>query len=157
VVEIAIRSNLTNSGCAGIIQTNNATLYKTPTYYAEQLYSHHAGTHPLKVELDGDLMQDEVSATLSRNGKTVVLFVVNAMRLERKVTIDLSEFGPMEKKLSIWTLMDTQKAGERDVANSFYEPERVRPVTSTISIKRPKFNYTFPPLTLTVLKCRIRR
>src|SRR4030042_558201 len=32
LVEIANRSNLTNSFCSGIIQTNNFRLYKTPTY-----------------------------------------------------------------------------------------------------------------------------
>src|SRR5207247_2211884 len=39
LVEIANRSNLINSFCSGIIQTDNHRLYKTPTYYAQQLYA----------------------------------------------------------------------------------------------------------------------
>ena len=39
LVTIANRSNLINSFCSGIIQTDNHRLYKTPTYYAQQLYA----------------------------------------------------------------------------------------------------------------------
>src|ERR1700682_28710 len=50
LVEIANRSNLTNSFCSGIIQTDNHRLYKTPTYYAQQLYSTLAGDRPLRID-----------------------------------------------------------------------------------------------------------
>ena len=49
-VDIANRSNLTNSFCSGIIQTDNHRLYKTPTYYAQQLYATLAGNRPLVIE-----------------------------------------------------------------------------------------------------------
>ena len=39
LVAIACRSNLTNSFCSGCIQTDNHRLYKTPVYYAQQLYA----------------------------------------------------------------------------------------------------------------------
>jgi alpha-L-arabinofuranosidase len=153
-VEIANRSNLTNSFCSGIIQTDNARLYKTPTYYAQQLYANHAGTRPLQVELEGDMEQNNISATLSHDGQTVVLFVVNSMVVGNKVTIDLSKFGrPKNNTVLVWTLMDTKKAGERDVTNSFDEPQRVHPTASKVSVKSAVFDYTSPPLSLTVLKC----
>lgn len=154
LVEIANRSNLTNSFCSGILQTDNTRLYKTPTYYAQQLYACHAGSRPLQVEIEGDLERDDVSATLSRDGRTLVLFVVNNTRDGRKVTLDLSAFGPLEKTAQIWTLMDTQRAGERDVTNSFDDPERVRPVASSLSAQSAQFDYIFPSLSLTVLKFR---
>jgi alpha-N-arabinofuranosidase len=50
LVEIANRSNLSNSFCSGMIQTDNHRLYKTPAYYAQQLYATRAGTNPLKIE-----------------------------------------------------------------------------------------------------------
>ncbi len=152
LVQIANRSNLTNSFCSGILQTNNFRLYKTPTYYAQQLYARHAGTRPLEVETEGDLERNDVSATLSRDGRTVVLFVVNNTRDARKVTLDLSAFGSLEKSAQIWTLMDTQQAGERDATNSFDDPERVRPVASSLSVRSGQFDYIFPALSLTVLK-----
>jgi len=42
-VQIACRSNLTNSFCSGCIQTDNHRLYKTPTYHAQKLYATLAG------------------------------------------------------------------------------------------------------------------
>ena len=50
LVQIACRSNLINSFCSGCIQTDNHRLYKTPTYYAQQLYATLAGDQPLKIE-----------------------------------------------------------------------------------------------------------
>lgn len=153
MVEIANRSNLVGSFCCGILQADNARLYRTPTYYAQQLYAVHAGNRPLKVELNGDLIQNDVSVTLSRDKRSLVLFVVNDRHLERKVTVNLSEFGLNKQAVSTWTLMDTQQQGQRDVINSFDEPQRVRTVASMISIESAEFDYTFPPLSLTVLKC----
>ena len=46
LIEIANRSNLADSFCSGIIQTDNSGLYRTPTYYAQQLYAEHAGSSP---------------------------------------------------------------------------------------------------------------
>jgi alpha-L-arabinofuranosidase len=106
------------------------------------------------VEIEGDLERNDVSATLSRDGRTVVLFVVNNTPDARKVTLDLSAFGPLEKTTQIWTLTDTHRAGERDVTNSFEEPGRVRPVASSLSVRSVQFDYIFPALSLTVLKFR---
>ena len=52
MIEIANRSNLTDSFCSGIIQTNNHALFKTPTYYAQQLYAEHAGKTPLRIRFE---------------------------------------------------------------------------------------------------------
>src|SRR4029077_11571982 len=57
LVTIANRSNLTNSFCSGILQTDNHRLFKTPTYYAQQLYATLAGNRPLAIE--SDLPADE--------------------------------------------------------------------------------------------------
>ena len=71
LIEIANRSNLTDSFCSGIIQTNNHALFKTPTYYVQELYANHAGRTPLTVRPSADLPADlpdsvlDCSATLS--------------------------------------------------------------------------------------------
>jgi len=156
MVEIANRSNLTGSYCCGILQADNHRLFLTPAYYAQQLYAIYGGIHPLKVDLDGDLIPNDVSATLSRDKKSLVIFVVNDKHLERKVTMNLSDFGLKKQSVSIWKLVDTQKAGQRDVINSFDEPQRVRTVASKISIDSADFDYTFEPLSLTVLKFQLK-
>jgi alpha-N-arabinofuranosidase len=155
LVEIANRSNLTNSLCSGIIQTDNARLYKTPTYYAQQLYAQHAGSRPLVVDTEGGLERNDVSATLSGDGSRLIVMVVNGMREGREATLDLSHWAPPKQEASVRTLLDTQEAGERDVTNSFGDPERVRTVVSSLSVDSGEFTHTFPALSLTALQCEV--
>ena len=156
LVEIANRSNLTNSFCSGIIQTDNHRLYKTPTYYAQQLYATLAGSHPLKIESAASFRAaPDVSATLSEDKSAVTLFAVNGTLDEAARPLDFSAFGDRGQEVSVWTLADRQKAGEPDVTNSFGEPDRVSPVASTFQAAGPRFEYRFPPLSLTVIRWKI--
>ncbi len=152
-MEIANRSNLTNSFCSGIIQTDNHRLYKTPTYYAQQLYATQAGARPLKIASDVPVRAaPDVSATLSADGSAVTLFAVNATLDEVVRPLDFSAFGDRGQEVSIWTLADRQKAGEPDATNGFGDPERVSPVASTFRAEGSRFAYRFPPLSLTVIR-----
>jgi alpha-L-arabinofuranosidase len=157
LVEIANRSNLINSFCSGIIQTDNHRLYKTPTYYAQQLYATLAGSRPLKIEstLPADMSPD-ISGTLSRNGKELVLFAVNDSTEAVTRPLDLSAFSLLGKTAEVWTLADTKRAGEPDVTNSFGEPQRVVPARTTFKAESPRFTYRFPPLSLTVIRWRAK-
>jgi alpha-N-arabinofuranosidase len=156
LVEIANRSNLTNSFCSGIIQTDNHRLYKTPTYHAQLLYATLGGNRPLRVEspLPADLKPD-VSATLSADGTTVTLFAVNAGPGDVTRPVDLSAFGDRAQEVEVWTLGDRKKAGEPDVANSFDDPERVAPAASRFPAASGRFDYRFLALTLTVLRWQV--
>ena len=154
LVEIANRSNLTNSFCSGIIQTDNHRLYKTPTYYAQQLYSTLAGTQALKIESDLPVnFGPDTSATLSADGKLLTLFAVNETREEIRRPLDISDFG--YSAAEVWTLTDNKHAGEPDVTNGFEYPDRVVPVKSTMSPAGAKFEVKFPAYSLTVLRFRV--
>jgi alpha-L-arabinofuranosidase len=153
LVTIANRSNLTNSFCSGIIQTDNHRLYKTPTYYAQQLYATRAGNRPLRIrsELPANAAPD-FSATLSPAGDGVILFAANATATEIERTLDFSAFGAAGQEMAVWTLADRYRAGEPDVTNSFGDPERVSPVASKFQAPAARFAYRFAPLSLTVLQ-----
>jgi len=155
-VDIANRSNLTNSFCSGIIQTDNHRLYKTPTYYAQQLYATRSGNRPLKIEspLPGHPKLD-VSATLSADGTVVTLFAVNAGLSDVTRPLDLSAFGDAGQEVEVRTLADRRKAGEPDVSNSFGDPERVAVAASRLQAASGRFSYRFPMLSLTVLRWRV--
>jgi alpha-N-arabinofuranosidase len=153
LVEIANRSNLTNSFCSGIIQTDNHRLYGTPTYYAQQLYATRAGVRPLKIE--SDLPPNvglDLSATLTRAGDRVILFVVNDALHDVTRPLDFTAFSAGGQEVLIRTLADRKRAGEPDVTNSFAEPDRVAPVSSKFKPSGPRFDYRFPALSLTVLE-----
>jgi alpha-N-arabinofuranosidase len=152
IVEIANRSNLTNSFCSGIIQTNNRTSYKTPTYYAQQLYATQAGNRPLHIEGLTPESPLDVSATLSENGNEMTLLAVNDTLEPIERTLDVSAFPG--RNMTEWKLTEVKQAGEPDVANSFAEPERVIPVKKWISNAGEQLRYRFEPLSLTVLQWR---
>jgi alpha-L-arabinofuranosidase len=156
LVTIANRSNLTNSFCSGIIQTDNHRLYKTPTYYAQQLYATRAGTKTLRIEspLPNNVAPD-VSATLSPKGDELTLFAVNLSSREVVRPIDLSAFGGEGREATVWTLADTRRAGEPDVTNSFATPERVVPVESKFRAANTKFEFRFPAYSLTLLRWKV--
>jgi alpha-L-arabinofuranosidase len=156
LVEIANRSNLSDSFCSGIIQPNTHTYFKTPTYYAQQLYATHAGRFPLKVQ-SHDAAADaalDVSATLAENGDRLAIFVVNTALASRKRTLDLTSFPPAAEEAECWTLADSLKACERDTFNSWREPDRIRPESSKARIVDGKLVHEFPPLSLTVIDVR---
>jgi alpha-N-arabinofuranosidase len=156
LVEIANRSNLTNSFCSGIIQTDNHRLYNTPTYYAQQLYATLAGSRPLKLEADlPPSAAPDVSATLAAGGDAVVLFAVNQGLEELPRTLDLTAFGGAGREVEVWTLADRDRAGEPDVTNGFADPERVSVVRSRFAAPAARFEYRFPALSLTVLRWRL--
>ena len=110
MIEIANRSNLTDSFCSGIIQTNGTGLFKTPAYYAQQLYATHAGSRPLKIRIDAELPSDpglDTSATLSEDGRTIALFAVNPTTEPQSRTLDLAALAPLDRSVQVWTLADT--------------------------------------------------
>jgi alpha-L-arabinofuranosidase len=157
LIEIANRSNLTDSFCSGIIQPNNHTYFKTPTYYTDELYANHAGQYPLRVASNVKPPANsplDVSATLSADEKRVAIFVVNSSIKAEKRRIDLTSFSPLAGEVNCWTVADTQKAGERDAVNSWHEPERIRTVSSKGTLADGQFAHEFPPLSLTVLEVR---
>lgn len=149
LVEIANRSNLINSFCSGILQTDNHRLYKTPTYYAQQLYAMLAGERPLRIETEG---LPDISATLSADGSSLFLFAVNDTLEDIARQFDLSAFGEGKREAEIWTLTDREGAGEPDVTNSFGDPERIAPTKHIVSFASARIAFCFPALSLTVLR-----
>jgi alpha-N-arabinofuranosidase len=157
-VQIANRSNLANSFCSGIIQTDNHRLYKTPTYYAQQLYATLAGDRPLQIEPPaGATPLPDVSATLSTDGRSVILLAVNPGPDELVRELDLTAFGDGAQEAETWTLRDRKHAREPDAVNSFDEPERIAPDRAQFRASSGRFDYRFPPLSLTVLRWRVQR
>jgi alpha-L-arabinofuranosidase len=154
IVQIANRSNLTNSFCSGILQTDRSRLYLTPEYYSQMLYSNLAGAKPLTIEPPAPLKAGlDVSATESENGDSITLFCVNGAPDYVAKTLDLSALGGSWKSAAkLWTLADTKSAGEPDVINDFNFPNRVDVARGKVAVNGPHFAYRFPPLSLTVLR-----
>ena len=157
-VQIANRSNLTNSFCSGIIQTDNHRLYKTPTYYVQQLYATLAGNRPLRIEPPTRFENlPDLSATLAADGKTVVLLSANPDVNDVALKLDLTAYLDGPQQIATWTLHDRKQAGEPDAVNSFDEPERVAVDQSSLRVTSGRFDYTFPALSVTALRVPVSR
>ena len=114
LVTIANRSNIVNSFCSGFIQTDNHRLYKTPTYYAQKLYATMAGDRPLKIDSPlPALSVPDLSATLSADGKSVVVLSVNDRPEPIARPLDFTAFGRDGQALEVWTLADTARRRAR--------------------------------------------
>ena len=156
LVTIANRSNLINSFCSGVIQTDAYRLYKTPTYYAQQLYATLAGTVPLTLKSDWPTdVAPDLSATLTADGRALVLFGINDTTANLSRPLDLSAFGSSGQEATVWTLADRDRAGEPDVTNEFGDPERVAVVRSTLNAASPRFDVILPALSLTVIRWKV--
>jgi alpha-L-arabinofuranosidase len=165
-VTIANRSNLTNSFCSGIVQTDNHRIYLTPTYYAQQLYATLAGTHALRIDsaIPANTAPD-CSATLTPlpragegqgvRGNAVVFFAVNPGLEDIVRPLDFTAFTKSAQEIAVWTLTDRHRAGEPDVTNSFAEPDRITAEQSKFAMPTGKFDYRFPALSLTVLTVKV--
>ncbi len=157
IVDISNRSNLANSFCSGIIQTDTHRLYKTPTYYADWLYANAAGNRPLKIEstLPANVGLD-LSATLAEDESEVTLFAVNDTVEAITRPVDFSSFANSGQKVSVSLLADREQAGEPDVTNSFSDPERIAARRFSFRAPDAKFDYCFPALSVTVLKWKVK-
>jgi len=156
IVEIANRSNLANSFCSGIIQTDTHRLYRTPTYFAQQLYATRAGNLPLPVVLPPGIGLD-VSATADAKSRRVSFFVVNDGLEAIPATIDAAGLGIAGGAVRVTTLTDRDGAGEPDVTNTFDRPDRVTPATARARAVGSRIAHTFPSLSLTLLEWKAER
>jgi alpha-L-arabinofuranosidase len=105
IVDIACRSNMTNSFCSGIIGTNAAGLLKRPSYYVMKLYADHA--LPIPLTFGKAPRGIDVVACTDEGRRDIRLFAVNSNREPIKLSLDLSQFGDGFAPLVVDTVCDT--------------------------------------------------
>jgi alpha-N-arabinofuranosidase len=159
-VEIANRSNFADSCGSGFVITGPGWLYESPAYYAQQMYARAAGSFPLNVErsskLPWDLQQPDLSASLSADGKTLRIFAVNSTPdpLPRRFLLDGFPQGAAGG--TVITLEDRQHGGTAEVMNSRDNPQRIALATRPAQMRGKQFEFTFPPLTLTLMELSVQ-
>jgi len=146
MVKIANRSNMTNSCCSGVIQTNQkGDIYFTPCYYVQKAYANLSGNKALKTHSDDNDFLD-ISATQS--GNEIALFVVNYLGQSQIRKIGVSDFSVSDKIAHSWTL----SGKSLESVNSFQDKNHVVPVESMIEYKGNAFEYEFLPYSVTILR-----
>ena len=133
----------------------------TPTYHVFNLYKHHMGNYALKVEIQSPIIREfqreqeaswapkrklkplqalDASASLSKDGKTLILTLVNqSLYDDLDVEIRLAGNKKVEKgELSILTAQNVREH------NTFDYPSRVTPTEEPINVRGKLLKYTAP-------------
>jgi alpha-N-arabinofuranosidase len=155
-VEIAVRSNLSDSFGSGVIQSGPGWLYLTPTYYSQQFYQRSAGTYPLRIErssrLPWYLQEPDLSATISEDGKTFRVYGVNSTGQPLALHFRLDSFPSAVGGGRVYIVEDREHALDSEVMNTRDDPERVKTVSSAVGGRGGEFDCTFDPYSLTLLE-----
>jgi len=156
LVVIAHRSNFADSFGSGFVLTGPGWIYESPAYYAQELYARAAGTNPVRVErssaLAWQLREPDLSATLSPDGKTLRIYAVNSTLEAVSTTIHLDGLQASVRGGTVITLDDREHALTSEVMNSRDDPERISLRTQQAAISGSQFDFSFPPLTVTLLE-----
>jgi len=124
MVALACYSNLANSYCGGLIQTNAAGLYRIPSYYVLKLYSEYSRPIPLTIT---DLPEGlDISACGSEDSRALTLFVVNERKTVARLALKLEGFTLSLKLTGGKIVCDSRGRAQSDIVNHWAEPERVK-------------------------------
>lgn len=134
-----------------LIWFDNLESIATPSYYVQQLYANHAGTHTLPISSLGQVIAGQdglyASAAWDEKNKEVILKLVNTSSESKSLAFD---FKGISKKTvaSVLTLQATDKG----TFNSLGKPEQVKPVRSVWEVKNGM--YTLNPTSFQVIRIK---
>jgi alpha-L-arabinofuranosidase len=147
VVDLACRSNLTNSYCSGIIGTTPGGLVKRPSYYVMKLYADHAKPVPVYAGRPGPGL--DLLACADEKRERVCVFVVNLGRRPATVRLDLGAFGGAFRVRSVEAVTDAEDRRQPDVMNHPGARERVR----AVAVKADGDTVILPALSACAVEC----
>jgi alpha-N-arabinofuranosidase len=141
-----------------LIWFDNLTSYATPNYYVQQLFSRNRGDVVLPVEVRGQQAPSSkrpglyITASRDEKAKQIILKVVNSAAEPTETAIRLLGIARLKATGKVTTLC-ASLADENSIAN----PKKVAPVEESISGVATRFDYTFQPYSLTVLRLSERK
>jgi alpha-N-arabinofuranosidase len=160
LVEIAVRSNLSDSFGSGVIQPGPGWLYLTPTYYSQKLYQQAAGSYPLEIDraskVSWELEEPDLSATLSSDERVLRIFAVNSTDETEKVEFHLDGFSSSLAGGEVTVLQDRENALDSEAMNSRNNPDRISTSSRVTNLKGSDFSFFFTPFSVTMLELRLK-
>lgn len=125
-----------------MIWFDNTNMFKSVSYYVQQMYSCNKGTNVLKLTMNGKPVagqkgQDGLYATAAAdNGDgSVIVKVVNTNKTAQSVSVNLKGIKG-EKTAKVTTLT----CNDLNAENTIEEPEKITPKESTLTCKAGKSN-----------------
>lgn len=125
-----------------LIWFDNARMFKSVSYYVQQMYACNKGTNVLKLTMDGKPVAGQegqsglfASAVADKGDGSVIVKIVNTSNTAQFVNVNLKGMKG-EKTANVTTLTSTDMNAE----NTIEEPEKITPKTSTLTCKAGKKN-----------------
>ena len=119
--------------------------YGSPSYYAQVIFGQHLGNEILGAQITDSGPRFFVSAT--RDAGTIHLKLVNGSSISQPIQIHLTGVSNVKRDAQLITL----RGSTPEDTNSIRDPNRIRPVTSTIHNAGATFDHTMPAYSIQVL------
>ena len=145
-------------GNQGIVFSSNTQSYKTPSYYALNMFSENRPDKvmPVKVSMRAeDSSEKGISATAGIHEKSglVIIKMVNSFNSPTKCRIVLNYRQQIKYKGEVIVLTSKNLMD----GNSFKEPEKVVPMTREVNGLRNTFTYECPANSIVIIHLRYKK
>lgn len=144
-----------------LIWFDNTRMFKSVSYYVQQMYAMNKGTHALTMTMDkqpiaGQQDQDGLfaSSVIDKNEGTVIIKIVNTSKSDQPVSVNLKGLKG-EKDVELLTLTST----EMDADNTLDNPEKIVPQKGSMKCEAGKkntvLNDNVPAMTFRLYKVKM--
>ncbi len=131
-----------------MIWVNSLRSFGTPSYYAQMLFSRNRGSVELPVSRDNTAPPFYVSAARDNSASEIIIKAVNPSPESVEAAVEIEGVSAVSPTGQATVLASGQLTDQ----NTFEDPAKVSPKTSTLENVNAQFNYSFAPSSLTVLR-----
>jgi alpha-N-arabinofuranosidase len=119
--------------------------YGSPSYWAQVLFAHHLGNFVVKSSVDQEDSLFFSSSTVSADGKTLYLKLVNASEKPRELTLHIA--GAARGSATLNTL----HAATRWATNTIDDPDAIHPIPGKVELPGSVWKHTLAGNSIEVL------
>lgn len=143
-----------------LIWYNNTKMFKSASYYVQQMYATNKGTNVLPLTMNGKFVAGQdgqdglfASAVIDKGTKTVIVKVINTSKTAQKVNLLLDGIKGAGKAETT-----TLTCNEMDAENTLDNPEKIIPVNGsvmyTVDKKAATITDELPSMTFRIYKIK---
>lgn len=131
---------------------DNTSMVFTPNYYVQKMFSVNQGDKYFDniVSFPSTDSTSAASCVQDKKSGDVILKLVNAGNEAKKMKVNLSSFNKINSNAELEVL-----TGDAEAENTFEQPNVIAPTKSSFRANKT-FEYTAPPMSLTVIRVRTK-
>jgi len=132
---------------------DNTKICLTPNYYVQKMFSANQGDYYFGNVISKNEKDSTLAASCVRDSKSgdVMLKMVNYSNVAKPMKVNLSKFKSLASNAE-----QTVLTGDAEAENTLDNMNQIAPVKSTVKVKKV-FEYSAPPMSLTVIRIKTRK